>query len=195
MKKWLIGSLVGAILLFIWQFISWAASGMHDNEYKYHPKQEQIISALSSYLKEDGQYMIPRDNPETSNEDRQEARKAMAGKSYAIIQYKDKFEMEMATPMIRSFITDVLIVLLLIFIVGRRTYVSMGSVWATVMAVGLVAWFWHPYTENIWFQTPTEIIMNALVDWLIAYTIVGLWLGWWLKRFHTTPVAPARPVD
>jgi hypothetical protein len=86
--------------------------------------------------------------------------------------------------MVRGFFTDLIIELLLIYIIGKRPNLSIGNVWGVTIAVGFMAWLWHPYTQNIWFQTPTAILTGALMDWIVAYSLVGLWLGWWLRRFN-----------
>jgi hypothetical protein len=182
MKKWLIGSLVGAILLFIWQFVSWGVSGLHDPEYKHHPQQEQIISALSAVIKEDGQYMIPRTVPGASMEEHEKAMQEMIGKPWAVVSYKTTYENKMVSSMIRGFLVDLVLVLLLIYVLGKRTDLSLGSTYMATLAIGLVAWLWHPYTEHIWFQTPMAVITGALLEWIVAYSILGLWLGYWLKR-------------
>jgi hypothetical protein len=47
MKKWLIGSLVGAILVFLWQFLSWTILPIHSGEAKYTPAEKEILTSLS----------------------------------------------------------------------------------------------------------------------------------------------------
>lgn len=182
MKKWLIGSLVGAILLFAWQFISWAAAGLHDAEYKYHPQQDQILSAISATLKEDGQYMIPRTAPGASWEEHEKEMKALVGKPTAIITYKNALEDNMVSSMIRGFLIDLVLVLLLIYVLNKRADVSMGGAYMTTIAIGFIAWLWYPYTQHNWFQTPVVVITGALMDWIVAYSILGIWLGFWLRR-------------
>ena len=182
MKKWLIGSIVGAILLFVWQFLSWAAVGLHDKEYKYTAGQDQLLSALSSTLKEDGQYMLPQAAPASTQEQKQKLMEETNGKPYAMIVYKSAYKADMYTPMIKSFFVDLVLVLLLIFVLGRSTSLSFGSIWISSLAIGLIAWLWYPYTMHVWFQTPTEVVTGALMDWLVAYSIVGIWLGFWLPR-------------
>src|SRR5678816_1381218 len=59
MKKWIIGSLVGALIVFAWQFLSWTMIGIHSGEEKYASAQDQVLSALSSSNLEDGMYMLP----------------------------------------------------------------------------------------------------------------------------------------
>jgi hypothetical protein len=182
MKKWLVGSIVGAILLFAWQFVSWMAAGLHDKEFKYVSSQDQLMSSLTTSLKEDGQYMLPQASPDASNEEKMKVMEQMAGKPYAIITYKSSYSADMITPMVRGFFVDLVIVLLLIFVLGRMTTMTFGSTWMGSLAVGFVAWLWYPYTENIWFQTPIEVLTGALMDWFIAFSILGLWLGFWLPR-------------
>jgi hypothetical protein len=182
MKKWLIGSLVGAILLFAWQFVSWAAAGLHDAEYKYHPQQDQIISTLSSILKEDGQYMVPRAQPGATSQEREDMMKSMIGKPLAVISYKSSMEDKMTMSIIRGFLVDLVLVLLVMYVLRKRTDFTLGSVYATTLAIGFVAWLWHPYTQHIWFPTPVAVITGALMEWFVAYSILGLWLGFWLRR-------------
>jgi hypothetical protein len=188
MKKWLVGSIVGAILLFAWQFVSWSAAGLHDKEFKYVSSQDQLMSSISSTLKEDGQYMLPQASPGSTTEEKQKLMEQMSGKPYALIIYKSAYKADMITPMVRGFFVDLLIILLLIFLLGRQTSLSLGGIWMGGLAIGFIAWLWYPYTQNIWFQTPIEIVTGALMDWFIAYSIVGLWLGFWLPR--TTVVRP-----
>jgi hypothetical protein len=129
MKKWAIGSIVGAILLFAWQFISWSAAGLHDKEFKYVPSQDQLMSNLSSSLKEDGQYMLPQAAPGATNDEKMKVMDQMNGKPYAMIIYKTAYKSDMITPIIRSFFVDLVIVLLLIFGLGRLTNLSFGNIW------------------------------------------------------------------
>ena|ERR1700730_18070590 len=182
MKKWLIGSIVGAILLFAWQFVSWEAAGLHAKEFKMVAGQDQLMSCLSSNLKEDGQYMLPQAAAGATQEEKQKAMEQMNGKPYALIIYKAAYRTDMYMPMIRSIFVDLVLVLLLIFVLGRMNNPGFGSTWMGSLAVGFIAWLWYPYTQNIWFQTPIEVVTGALMDWFIAYSLVGLWLGFWLPR-------------
>jgi|SRR6185436_13903624 len=185
MKKWFVGSLVGAILLFAWQFVSWTAAGLHDKEFRYVPGQDQVMNTLSSTLKEDGQYMLPQAAPSASKEEKMKHMDEMSGKPYAMIVYKAAYKADMITPMIRGFFVDLLIVILLIFGLGRLTIRSTGNIWMSTLAIGFIGWLWYPYTQNIWFQTPIEVLTGALMDWFVAYSLVGLWLGFWLPRNST----------
>ncbi|WP_236973473.1 hypothetical protein [Membranihabitans maritimus] len=58
MSKIWIGSLVGGLILFIWQFLSWSMLNIHDNEMEYTPNQVQILEVLNENL-EEGNYFLP----------------------------------------------------------------------------------------------------------------------------------------
>ena len=69
MKKLIIGSIVGGIIIFLWQFISWAALNLHHASQEYTPKQDSILSYLNTQFSEDGAYLLPNYLPGTSREE------------------------------------------------------------------------------------------------------------------------------
>ncbi len=182
MKKWLIGSLVGAILIFGWQFLSWTMLGIHDKEARYTPAQDSIVNFLSGTLKDDGIYMIPTVAPGTSMKEGMEMGKKMDGKPWATVMYKTAYKHDMAMPLIRGFLIDLFLVFSLIYILTRAGTPTGLRVFAGSVAVGLVTFLWGPYTMHNWYQTPTETLTGHLIDSLAAWGLAGIWLGWWLNR-------------
>ncbi|MBL7738097.1 MAG: hypothetical protein JNK14_02675 [Chitinophagaceae bacterium] len=182
MKKWLIGSLVGAILVFLWHFLSWTTLGVHDAEAKYTPAQDSIISYLSSIIKEEGVYMLPTVPPGSSMDAGEALGKKMDGKPWATIMYKNAYNHDMIRPMIRSFLVDLFLVFTLIYILTRGGTPRSIRVVAGSVATGLFCFLAGPYTAHIWFQVPMEAITGHLIDSLVAWGLVGIWLGWWLNR-------------
>ncbi len=182
MKKWLIGSLVGAILVFLWQFLSWTMLGIHKEAAKYHPSQDSIMSVLSSTTTEDGSYMLPGPKPGTSRKEHQEMAKQMEGKPWASVIYHKEFHYSMTKPMIRGFLIDLFLVFSLIYILTRGGTPPAYRVLAGSVAVGLFTFLWGPYTGHNWFDLPMSMIKGDLIDALVAWGLCGAWLGWWLNR-------------
>ena len=79
MRKLIIGALVGGILLFIWQFLSWTVLNLHYNAYQYTDKQDAIMSFLSTQIEKEGQYMLPSLPPDATREEHEAAMKTNAG--------------------------------------------------------------------------------------------------------------------
>ncbi|HYC40326.1 MAG TPA: hypothetical protein VEB63_07535 [Chitinophagaceae bacterium] len=184
MKKYAIGALVGATILFIWQGLSWMLLGIHDSAMKYHPAQEQIMQVLSTTTKEDGLYMMPS---AATKEEQKEMMKTMEGKPWASVIYHASHETQTARRMIRAFLVDLFLVVALIYILTRGgTPIFRRAVSASV-ALGLMLFLWSPYMGHIWFDLPWHMIQGDLIDSVVAWGLVGLWLGWWLNRRLSPP--------
>jgi hypothetical protein len=182
MKKWLIGSFVGAILVFAWQFLSWAVLQTHIGEAKYTPAQDSIMSFLTSALKEDGMYMLPTVPPGSSMDAGMELGEKMNGKPWALVTYKSAYTNDMVMPMIRGFLVDLFLVFTLIYVLTRGGTPGGMRVFAGSVAVGLFTFLTGPYTQHVWFQTPTEAYTGHLIDAIVTWGLAGLWLAWWLNR-------------
>jgi len=182
MKKWFIGSLVGAIIAFAWNFLSWAVLETHIGEAKYTPSQDSIINMLSNTLNKDGVYMLPTVPPGSSMDAGQELGEKMNGKPWATVMYKSAYKYDMTMPMIRSFLVDLFLVFSLIYILTRGGTPRGMRIFAGSVAVGLFTFLTGPYTMHIWFQTPTEAYTGHFIDAVVTWGLVGIWLGWWLNR-------------
>jgi hypothetical protein len=182
MKKWIIGSFVGAILVFLWQFLSWTILPIHSGEAKYTAAQNEILTSLSASLKEDGVYMLPTVQPNASKDEHEKLMKDMEGKPWATVIYRNSYKGAMVMPMVRGFLVDWFLVFTLIYILTRGGIPTRIRTLAGSVAVGLFTFLSGPYTMHNWFQTPTEAYTGHLIDAFVAWGLAGIWLGWWLNR-------------
>jgi hypothetical protein len=179
MKKYLLGSLVGAIIVFLWQFASWSFLPVHDSTMKYTPNQDQIMTALTANLTEDGLYEVPS---APTKKERQDMMKGMEGKPRASVIYHKSTNTDMTMRMIRSFLVDMFLVISLIYILTRGGTPIPRRAFSGSVALGLFTFVWVPYTGHIWFDLPWHMILGDLVDCLVVWGLVGIWIGWWLNR-------------
>lgn len=188
MKKYLIGSIVGAIIVFAWQGLSWMMLGIHDKAMKQHPDQEAILSNLSASIKEDGAYMLPMCPPGSSQKQKDSLMKQMEGKPWASVIYHSSFKADMVMPLVRGFLVDIFLVISLIYMLTRAGTPIPRRVFSASVALGLFVFLWSFYMGHIFFQLPWHMIQGDLIDSLVAWSLCGLWLGWWLNRNKTTVV-------
>lgn len=182
MKNRIIASLVGALIIFLWQFISWTVSGIHDGGAKYNPQQNEILNALSTHIQEDGVYMVPRSAPDASQEEMKQQMENMEGKPYAMVTYVSSYENNMVRSMIRGFLIDLFLVYLVIFILTRAGNPVFVNWILGAVSIGFFTWLWGPYTAHNWFQMPWEAITGHLIDAIAAWALCGIWLGWYMNR-------------
>lgn len=182
MKKQLIASLVGAALLFIWQFLSWSMLNVHGQEMQYTANQDQVMEALSQHLKE-GQYYLPNVAPGTSNEAAQAAMESSMGKPWATISYHQAMEMSMGMNMLRAFLADLVAAFLLTWLLLQFANLDLKTSVLASLAVGATGYLTIPYLNSIWFEHRS---IGFLIDTVVQWGLVGLWLGWWLPRGRGT---------
>ena len=179
MKKQLIAALVGGLILFIWQFLSWALIPIHQSEYGYTPNQDKILEALSQNLTEEGTYFIPGVPPGTSHEQAETAMESRIGKPWASVTYHKAMNNNMGMNMFRGFTVDLLVAFLLTWFFLKFATLDMRTAVQGSILVGVIGYLTIPYLHSIWFETnSSEHLIDAIVQW----GLLGLWLGWWLPR-------------
>ena len=182
MKKWFIGSLVGAIIIFAWQMLSWMLLDIHDADARYTESQDKILTVLKESNLNDGVYMIPNVPPGSDMAAHEEVATKNNGKPWARVMYKKSYDISMTMPIIRGFLVDFFLVITLIYLLTRAGTPTSMRIFAGSVALGLFGFLWGVYTDHNWFQTPTETLKGHLIDSVAAWGICGLWLGWWLNR-------------
>jgi hypothetical protein len=180
MKKVLIGSIVGGIILFVWQFLSFALINFHKPAQNYTEKQDAIMSYLNSQNLKDGGYVLPALPEGATMEEHEKAMDAAVGKPWASVQYHSKMENDMVISMIRGLAVDIVIVLLFCWLARRLAGARSRTIFTAALVTGLIVFFNAPYTNFIWYKTFD--IWAHFLDALVSWGFVGLWLGWWLTK-------------
>ena len=178
MSKRIIATLVGAVLLFIWQFLSWSLLNVHAAEQMYTPNQDRILEFLGGQL-EEGHYFLPTVPPGTSQEDAQAAMEAAAGQPWATISYHSAMENTMTMNLIRGFAIDLVSVFLLVWLLLNMAKLNFSTALLASLAIGIIGYLTIPYLGAIWFKTPS---LGYLIDAVVGWGLVGVWLGWYLNR-------------
>jgi hypothetical protein len=182
MKKLIIGSLVGAILLFGWQTLSWTMLHIHDKAYKYTPSQDSLLATITNTLHAEGQYMLPRVADNASQEDMEKLGKQMDGKPWAVVTLHNAYKYDMVMPIVRGFLIALVCMLLVCQVIQKFTRQTFGSVFVTVMTFALVSFLYVSYNGHNWFKTPWDVLNGELIDTVAGWGLSGLWLGWWYGK-------------
>jgi hypothetical protein len=178
MKKTIIGVSVGALILFIWQFITWGAVNLHSGMQQHTPKQAEILKYLGDNL-EEGFYMLPVSPPGTSAEEMQKLMEESNGKPWAQIYYHKALNTAMGMNLVRGIVVDLLAVFLLVFLIQKMGNASFQTIVLSSLSVGLIGYLSVTYVNAIWFEYKT---LADLVDAVVSWGLIGLWLGFWLRR-------------
>ncbi|HWK04613.1 MAG TPA: hypothetical protein VNS58_13325 [Puia sp.] len=180
MKKLVIGSLVGGLLIFIWQTLSWAALNLHHASQEYTPKQDSILSYLSTQFSEDGAYLLPNYPKGSSREEVEKQMEVNKGRPWVQIQYHKALNVNMGSNIFRGLIVDIILVAFACWILMKIPAPGMSTIFTACLFIGIIVFINSPYTIHIWY--PKADIMIHLLDALVSWALCGIWLGWWLSR-------------
>jgi hypothetical protein len=182
MKKLIIGSVVAALILFIWQFLSYAMLDLHGSQMAYHPNQDAVMESLEANL-EEGIYYMPRLEKGASAEAQEAYYAEKSGKPWALVAYYDSMEYSMGQNMIRGLLTNFLAALILCWLLMRFGELNMKEAIIASIGVGVIGYLTITYLGNIYFPKNT---WPDLLDAIVPWALVGAWLGWWLPRGQST---------
>jgi hypothetical protein len=180
MKKQLIGAIVGGIVIFVYQFVSWAALNLHSASQEYTPKQDSILSYLSSQFSEDGAYLLPNYPKGMSREDMEKQMESTRGKPWAQIQYHKALNTNMGMNILAGLVADIIMVAFICWIITRLASRGWGTVFTVCLFTGMIVFINSPYTVHIWY--PKADIWAHFLDAFLGWSLCGIWLGWWFSR-------------
>ena len=171
----ILGALVGGLILFFWQFVSWQAAQLHSSQMSYTPLEGQILDCLKSNNLPEGEFLIPNKPPEMPMEAYMKLFESQyMGQPWARIQYHHSFDDTMVMNMVRALIIDVLSVFLLCMLLLGDPTLSFKKVMTACLVVGIIAYLTIPYLNAIWFKTNS---LPDLIDAIVPWTLIGLVLG------------------
>ena len=179
MQKQLIGALVGGLILFIWQFVSFGPGNLHSSQMQHLPQQDAILKALADNNVPEGEYFLPRLPLDASGEAQEQLAKDTEGKPWAQINYHHAYELTFGSNLARGFLVDFLSVFLLIWLLVRMKDLDMKTSVIASLMVGVIGYMTISYLDSIWFKSNS---IPELIDTIVQWGVVGAWLGWWLNR-------------
>lgn len=177
MKNHLLFTVFGGLLLFFWQFFSYAASGMHDQSQAYTEKQDTILAFFKAIDLQPGRYLMPRPPEEATPEEGEALVTSFVGKPWALVDYKPDFKDNMGKNMARGLSVDLVIAFLLFLVLSRLQSPSTGMLIGISTALGWMGFLTETYTNFIWYAEPG--ILASFIDSILPWAA----LGWLASRF------------
>jgi len=136
MKKIFIGSLVGGILIFIWQFLSWTVLELHRPANDFTPKQDSILAYLNTQFDSSGGYLLPSFPKGASMEEREKHMKDAEGKPWVQLSYHSALNTGMGMNMVKNLVTNILMVILFCWIISATRQIVLAKLFLLPFLLG-----------------------------------------------------------
>lgn len=189
MVKLVLGTVLTAIAVFLWEALSWTALGWHENGFREFRDEAAVAEVLKANVTSGhGIYMLPS-MEEPSKLATAEERKAREEKQmkaiengpylYAIIR-PGKGGSSMRTNMVLSFIRSLICAFLIAALLSQAALFYPARI-AFVAAAGLFAGLTCDLPMWIWFENPgRDTVVNIadhLITWIVGGAVLGLFVG------------------
>lgn len=164
MKRDLLLSVVGGVVLFVWGFLSWAVLPWHNWVANKFADEAAISQALKANSPRQGVYYLP-----FAEEDHGPTQ---VGAFVNVLPQGT--DMNMGKQMAVALVTQMIAAFLVLSLVKKTTY---GTYWGRVGAfalVGLIIGYVSHAPYWNWFGFPTPYVAVTIADFLIGWTLVGL---------------------
>ena len=171
MKQWILPSIIFGIVLFFWQFLSFAALNLHEKAQQYTPQQDSIIQALKKFKLKEGGYMLPRPKPGLSNSEWETQNNLYQNQPWVRLQYYTTRNNAMLKPLLQGFFTDVVLGFFILWVLNQINFTNRWKPVLFSVMLGVISFIYLPYTNHIWY--PAFDIEFYLLDALVPFAIIG----------------------
>jgi hypothetical protein len=191
MKKLLIGSSVGAVVLFIWSFLAWAILPIHQHAFMYNPAMSSVLQTLVDSNVSSGSFVYPMaDNRNVSGfdakfqEESQKVAEANTGKPAVVVYYKKEGYLMDFTTILKGLLFNFIAVFsaCLILLPGFKNTDSFFGRWWLTLLIGVVISAAGPLINYNWMGSPWDFTVEMILDILINWSVVGLWFAFYFKN-------------
>ncbi len=180
MKKTIIAVLLGTIVMFIYQALSWMILPTHENSIKYTDHQDAILQSMSGL--EEGMYNLPYAPPGTSMSEEQKLMEANIGKPWAMMIYHPALESNMGKNMAIGFLINLVAVWFFVWLLRKGNIITMGGILAASLVVAIIVIFNTHLMNMNWFSYPMHFLWGEIIDTLVMWLLTGIAVGLILRR-------------
>ncbi|MFY7898901.1 MAG: hypothetical protein ACOVNY_01875 [Chitinophagaceae bacterium] len=178
MKKVAISSLVGGVIIFLWQLLSYNLLHLHRDTQKYSPNQDSILKMLTENLSEEGQYLLPTLPAISTPKEQQRLADAQEGRSWAVVSFHKNYTGDIIGKIIIALLTNIVMVGMLAWIFSKMEGWGLFTFFVSSVFVGLIVFMNTSVTNRIWNESFG--LTADLIDAVASWGLVGLWMGGYL---------------
>ena len=175
MKPIFLSTVVGGLVLFIWQFLSFAAINLHGPAQQYTPLDREILAHLDALDLDEGMYALGSPSPEERADPDglgAEYMARMEGQPYGVLNYQHEWRGDMTPNLIRSLVMNLIAAALIAWLLSQAKHPTMLKRMLFAIGIGLSGFIFYPYSNFIWFKNPD--IVAHMIDAIVPFGLVGL---------------------
>lgn len=174
-KKVFLGAIVGAIVAFVWSFISWMVLPWHEWTFQSFRNEEFIGWVIKENTKKDGVYIIPKVCDEKSSFNSKELKGKSSEGPFVYAQIKRKgIDYSRSKYHIIAFLTQFIGATLIGILLLQASSLKYGGRLSFITLVGVIIGVLGHVPNWNWFGGGTLFLLVTLADLTITWFLAGL---------------------
>lgn len=180
-----ITALIGAIVMFVWQFCAHMVLPIGTMGFRLPQNEDVVLQAVATGLPASGVYLLPSIDPaKMSDEAVVKAWTEKAAKNpmvFAVVSPPSNEGMSMTPQLVKQFITNLLGAFLIAFVLAATAW-TMGMRVIGSVAFGVFGWLLNIVPQWNWYRFPADFMVGNLLEQGIGWLLAGVAMAWWLGR-------------
>ncbi len=179
MFKVLVAAILGGIIFFAWNSLSWIVLSWHQQTINHFEHEEVVAESLNSNIDKAGIYLIPNidHKPDSDDMDTTTSNSPFTFISYQPSGMVRSMEDSMKFALINSILISILIVMLLsctsdLGYMARVFFVTMTGMVGALLG-HVPNWIWWGFDANY----TIVMIADVLIGWFLAGLIIAAFIG------------------
>lgn len=180
-----IAALLGAIVLFVWQFVSHTLLPVGEMGFRAPQNENVVLQAVSAGLPGPGIYALPYIDPARMNDDavmnawvEKEKANPLA---FVVVAAPDPAAGGMGRQLGTQFASNLLAALLATWLLAATAW-GFGARVAGATAIGVFGWLANIVPQWNWYRFPADFAFGNLIDEGVGWLLAGVAIAWWLGR-------------
>jgi len=175
-----LGTILGAIVLFIWSALAWMVIPWPGEPFRTFTNEKAVVDCVTANAPQSGNYMVPNEPKRTPGMTDDQYKAAVQGamdqsaRGPMILAVVRLGPMGMTKPLVIQFLMDLLLALLACFLLLQTDRLSYIARVLFVAAIGVLIWMGGHVEEWNWFSYSTAYLMMELGAIVIGWILAGL---------------------
>lgn len=183
MGRILLGALIGAVVIFAWNFVSWVVLPWHNDTISTLPDEAQTTSALKAAIGERGFYAFPMMGPEGPDDEDYKQRHREGPIGHLVIVPEGGAVMppsKMAISFAGNFLAALLAAMLLHPAASRG--LGLPGRFVFVAGLGLFVGVVRDLANWTWWYYPDDFTVVSLADQVVTWALAAIPIALIVRR-------------
>jgi hypothetical protein len=183
-----LAAFLGALVLFIWGFLSWEVLPFHSKTMHTLPNEDAVVTTLKSGNAESGTYMIPGTGDGSEAAKKAAMNKMKTGPMGWLMYSREGMGEMHPMNFIKGFIVLFFSAMIAASLLGKLSW-SLASKYGArvrfVMMLGIFLAIAGRLGDWAFMGYSTDFSLNLLADDIIGWTLAGMVIAWRIKPLMT----------